>query len=122
LTYFKKFDDYYPHLNSRASQVELTKDIISSVDAIVDKYGEIDNASPDLLNTRRDINSVRGKVNQSFGVSMTQYNSLGYLDDIKESFVQNRRVLAPCTVVKSKDLYWEVQKQEVSRISNPRPR
>jgi DNA mismatch repair protein MutS2 len=46
LTYFKKFDDYYPHLNSRASQVELTKDIISSVDAIVDKYGEIkDNAS-----------------------------------------------------------------------------
>jgi DNA mismatch repair protein MutS2 len=28
LTYFKKFDDY-PHLNSRASQVELTKDIIS---------------------------------------------------------------------------------------------
>jgi DNA mismatch repair protein MutS2 len=70
--------------------VELTKDIISSVDAIVDKYGEIkDNASPDLLNTRRDINSVRGKVNQSFGVSMTQYNSLGYLDDIKESFVQN---------------------------------
>jgi DNA mismatch repair protein MutS2 len=34
------------HLNSRASQVELTKDIISSVDAIVDKYGEIkDNAS-----------------------------------------------------------------------------
>jgi DNA mismatch repair protein MutS2 len=102
LTYFKKFDDYYP-LNSRASQVELTKDIISSVDAIVDKYGEIkDNASPDLLNTRRDINSVRGKVNQSFGVSMTQYNSLGYLDDIKESFVQNRRVLAVLSMYRRK--------------------
>jgi DNA mismatch repair protein MutS2 len=103
LTYFKKFDDYYPHLNSRASQVELTKDIISSVDAIVDKYGEIkDNASPDLLNTRRDINSVRGKVNQSFGVSLTQYNSLGYLDDIKESFVQNRRVLAVLSMYRRK--------------------
>jgi DNA mismatch repair protein MutS2 len=81
--------------------VELTKDIISSVD-IVDKYGEIkDNASPDLLNTRRDIN-VRGKVNQSFGVSMTQYNSLGYLDDIKESFVQNRRVLAVLSMYRRK--------------------
>jgi DNA mismatch repair protein MutS2 len=103
LTYFKKFDDYYPNLNSRASQVELTKDIISSVDAIVDKYGEIkDNASPDLLNIRRDINSVRGKVNQSFGVSMTQYNSLGYLDDIKESFVQNRRVLAVLAMYRRK--------------------
>jgi DNA mismatch repair protein MutS2 len=83
--------------------VELTKDIISAVDAIVDKYGEIkDNASPDLLNTRRDINSVRGKVNQSFGVSMTQYNSLGYLDDIKESFVQNRRVLAVLAMYRRK--------------------
>lgn len=103
LTYFKKFNDYYPHLNSRASEVELTKDIISAVDAIVDKYGEIkDNASPDLLNTRRDINSVRGKVNQSFGVSMTQYNSLGYLDDIKESFVQNRRVLAVLAMYRRK--------------------
>jgi DNA mismatch repair protein MutS2 len=103
LTYFKKFNDYYPHLNSRASEVELTKDIISAVDAIVNKYGEIkDNASPDLLNTRRDINSVRGKVNQSFGVSMTQYNSLGYLDDIKESFVQNRRVLAVLAMYRRK--------------------
>jgi hypothetical protein len=27
------------------------------------------------------MNSVRGKVNQSFGMALTQYNSLGYLDD-----------------------------------------
>jgi DNA mismatch repair protein MutS2 len=33
------------------------------------------------------MNSIRGKVNQSFGVAMTHYNSLGYLDDGKESFV-----------------------------------
>jgi DNA mismatch repair protein MutS2 len=31
--------------------------------------------------------------NQSFGNVITQYSALGYLDDIKESFVQNRRVL-----------------------------
>lgn len=95
LLYFKKFNDYYPNLNSRALQVEFTKDIINMVDDVVDKYGEIkDNASPDLLNIRRDMNLVRGKVNQSFGMAMSQYNSLGYLDDIKESFVNNRRVLA----------------------------
>jgi DNA mismatch repair protein MutS2 len=34
--------------------------------------------------------NIRGKVNQSFGVA--HYNGLGYLDDIKEFFVQNRRV------------------------------
>jgi DNA mismatch repair protein MutS2 len=103
LNYFKKFEDYYPNLNSRASEVELTKDIILMIDDVVDKYGEIkDNASPDLLHTRREMNSVRGKVNQSFGVALTQYNSLGYLDDIRESFVQNRRVLAVLAMYRRK--------------------
>lgn len=103
LNYFKKFDDYYPNLNKRANEVEFTKDIISQIDVIVDKYGEIkDSASPVLLDIRRNMNSVRGKVNQSFGSAMTQYNSLGYLDDIKESFVQNRRVLAVLAMYRRK--------------------
>jgi len=103
LNYFKKFDDYYPNLNAKASEVQLTKEICSLIDVVVDKYGEIkDNASPDLLNIRRDMNLVRGKVNQSFGVALTQYNSLGYLDDIKESFIQNRRVLAVLAMYRRK--------------------
>ncbi|MET3025982.1 DNA mismatch repair protein MutS [Flavobacterium sp. UW10123] len=103
LNFLKKFDDYYPNLNARASRVELTKDIISAIDAIVDKYGEIkDNASPALAGIRQNMNLVRGKVNQSFGVALTQYNSLGYLDDIKESFVQNRRVLAVLAMYRRK--------------------
>jgi len=103
LNFLKKFDDYYPNLNARASRVELTKDIITAIDAIVDKYGEIkDNASPALSGIRQNMNLVRGKVNQSFGVALTQYNGLGYLDDIKESFVQNRRVLAVLAMYRRK--------------------
>ena len=103
LNFLKKFDDYYPNINARASRVELTKEIITQIDAVVDKYGEIkDNASPVLLDIRRNMNLVRGKVNQSFGVALTQYNGLGYLDDIKESFVQNRRVLAVLSMYRRK--------------------
>lgn len=103
LLFFKKFQNYYPNLNNRAAQVEYTKYIIQKIDEIVDKYGEIkDNASPVLINIRRDMNLVRGKVNQSFGQAMTQYNSLGYLDEIKESFVQNRRVLAVLAMYRRK--------------------
>ena len=103
LNFLRKFHDYYPNLNNRGARVELTKDIIIMVDEVVDKYGEIkDNASPDLLNIRREMNAVRGKVNQSFGVALTQYNSLGYLDDIRESFVQNRRVLAVLAMYRRK--------------------
>ena len=103
LLFFKKFHDYYPKLNDKATQVEFTKFIIQKIDEVVDKYGEIkNNASPDLVNIRRDMNLVRGKVNQSFGQAMTQYNSLGYLDEIKESFVQNRRVLAVLAMYRRK--------------------
>jgi DNA mismatch repair protein MutS2 len=103
LLFFKKFHDYYPKLNEKAAQVEYTKFIIQKIDEVVDKYGEIkDNASPDLINIRRDMNLVRGKVNQSFGQAMTQYNSLGYLDEIKESFVDNRRVLAVLAMYRRK--------------------
>ncbi len=103
LQYFKKFEDYYPNLFQKSSQVTLTKEIIKLIEEVVDKYGEIkNNASPDLLNIRRDMNVVRGKVNQSFGMALTQYNGLGYLDEIKESFVQNRRVLAVLAMYRRK--------------------
>lgn len=103
LQFLQKFEEYYPNLNHRAKQVTLTKDIIHMIDDVVDKYGEIkDNASPDLLNIRRSMNAVRGKVNQSFGTALTHYNSLGFLDDIRESFVQNRRVLAVLAMYRRK--------------------
>jgi len=103
LKFFQKFDEYYPKLNQKSSQVEYTKFIIQKIDEVVDKYGEIkDNASPDLINIRRNINIVRGKVNQSFGMALSQYNSLGYLDDIRETVVENRRVLAVLAMYRKK--------------------
>lgn len=103
LLFFKKFNDYYPKLNEKSLQVEYTKFIIQKIDEIVDKYGVIkDNASPELVNIRRDMSLVRGKVNQSFGTALTQYNSLGYLDDIKETIVENRRVLAVLAMYRRK--------------------
>ncbi|WP_438967299.1 endonuclease MutS2 [Flavobacterium sp.] len=103
LKFFLKFEDYYPKLNQKASRVEYTKYIVQKIDEVVDKYGEIkDNASPDLVNIRRDINLVRGKVNQSFGMALSQYNALGYLDDIRETVVENRRVLAVLAMYRKK--------------------
>ncbi|MBF6608602.1 MAG: DNA mismatch repair protein MutS [Flavobacterium sp.] len=103
LLFFKKFDDYYPQLSTKAAAVEYTQDIIRQIDAIVDKYGEIkDAASPALEGIRRDMNGVRIKVNQSFGAALTNYHSQGFLDDIKESFVQNRRVLAVLNMYRRK--------------------
>ncbi len=103
LLFLKKFQDYYPKLHQQATQVEYTKYIIQKIDEVVDKYGEIkDNASPDLVHIRREMSVVRGKVNQSFGQALSQYNSLGYLDEIRESIVENRRVLAVMAMYRRK--------------------
>jgi DNA mismatch repair protein MutS2 len=103
LLFLKKFHDYYPKLNEKATQIEYTKFIVQKIDEIVDKYGEIkDNASVDLVDIRKNINLVRGKINQSFGLALSQYNSLGYLDEIRESIVENRRVLAVLAMYRRK--------------------
>ena len=103
ILFLKKFAEYYPKLNEKASKIEVTKYLINKIEEVVDKFGEIkNNASPDLLNIRRDMGVVRSKVNQSFGMALTHYNNLGYLDDIKESFAENRRVLAVLAMYRKK--------------------
>ncbi len=95
VTYIKKFEEYYPTLNNYASQIEITKAIIEKVDTIVDRFGDIkDNASILLSNLRQSINRIKGKINASFSTALNTYHNLEYLDDIRESVVDNKRVLA----------------------------
>jgi DNA mismatch repair protein MutS2 len=103
IKFLEKFNEYYPTLNARAQQVEYTKEILKGIDKVVDKYGEVkDDASPELQHIRREMNMVKGRINQSFASALTQYNSLGYLDDIRESVVENRRVLAVLAMYRRK--------------------
>ncbi|WP_445734154.1 endonuclease MutS2 [Mariniflexile sp.] len=95
VSFLKKFETYYPNLYEFGSHIEVTKVIIERVDTIVDRFGDIkDNASPLLLDLRQSINKVKGQINQSFVSALNTYHGLEYLDDIRESVVENRRVLA----------------------------
>ncbi|RZS90666.1 endonuclease MutS2 [Aquimarina brevivitae] len=95
IRFFKKYEELYPTLNNTASEVELTNHIIQAIERIIDKFGEVKNdASPLLQKLRKEISTVQGKLNGSFGKDLSRYNSFGYLDEIKESVVDNRRVLA----------------------------
>lgn len=95
VNYLKKFKEYYPNLNEFASHIEVTKVIVEKVDHIVDRFGDIkDNASALLLDLRQSINKIKGKINASFSSALNTYHNLEYLDDIRESVVENKRVLA----------------------------
>ncbi|WP_426430314.1 endonuclease MutS2 [Winogradskyella sp. HB-48] len=93
--FFEKYKDYYPKLYQYSQHVEITTSIIEQVDAVVDRFGDIkDDASPQLLTLRQEIGKLKGKINSSFSSALTRYHGLDYLDDIRESVVDNRRVLA----------------------------
>ncbi len=93
--FFKKFEEYYPSLHTYASKLELLPHVIKEIDSIIDRFGDVkDNATETLYSLRQAINSVRGKINQSFNSALTTYHNLDYLDDIRESVVENKRVLA----------------------------
>ena len=95
LKFFKKFHEYYPLLKALSSELEPNKDISETINGVIDKYGDIRNdASDTLYGLRKSIQSVRTKINTSFNSALSMYNSADYLDDIRETVMENRRVLA----------------------------
>ncbi|GGG46295.1 endonuclease MutS2 [Bizionia arctica] len=95
IKFLKKFDEYYPKLYAYASEIEVTKVVIEQIDSIMDRFGDVkDNASAFLSELRQEINKLKGKINHSFVSALNTYHQLDYLDDIRESVVDNKRVLA----------------------------
>jgi len=95
LKFLKTFEEYYPNLQRYTSHIEVTTEIIEQIDAIVDRFGDLkDNASSLLYELRQGINKLKGKINSSFTTALNTYHNLEYLDDIRESVVENKRVLA----------------------------
>lgn len=95
LRFFNKFKELYPSLYETTEHVEYTKEIIRQIEEIFNRFGEVkDEASPLLEKTRRAMNGVKGKINSSFTSALSTYNQYGYLDEIRESVVENIRVLA----------------------------
>ncbi|WP_272148928.1 endonuclease MutS2 [Tenacibaculum aiptasiae] len=93
--FLKKFETYYPTLFTLSENIEFTTFVSDSIKKIITSYGEVaDNASPVLKQIRKDINNVRGKISESFSRALSRNLTSGYLDDIKETIIDNQRVLA----------------------------
>ena len=95
LHFFNKFKTYYPVLFGYTESLYIDKEIKKTIDGVIDRFGEVhNNASDSLYLTRKEIQRLRSKISSSFNKSLSQYQGADYLDDIRESIVDNRRVLA----------------------------
>lgn len=95
LKYFQKYEEFYVALQQFSETVAFTPVFSDKIKTIIDRYGEIkDSASSELQVIRQRLSVVRGRINSSFSKALSTYAQLDYLDEIKESVVESRRVLA----------------------------
>jgi len=95
LKFLKKLKTIYPSLYNFSEEIDYQKLITENINSIITSFAEVnENASVLLKQIRTEINAVRSKIGSSFTKALSQYSSSGYLDEIRESVVDNQRVLA----------------------------
>jgi DNA mismatch repair protein MutS2 len=95
LLFFDKQETNYPFLADLINQTTYTKEIIELIDTVFDKKGNIKDDASELLSTiRENIASTRIKINRNFEREIKKYDKEGYLGEFKETFINERRVLA----------------------------
>ncbi len=95
LAFFKKYNEFYTHLYEFSGYVDYTNSISEAINAVIDRYGAIkDSASSELAAIRKRLNVVKGQINSSFTKALSRYSTSDLLDEIRETVVDNRRVLA----------------------------
>lgn len=101
--FFKKYKEFYVYMHPFSELVIHNPSISEKINGIIDRYGEVkDDASDDLLSIRKNLKQVKRRIHTSFTKSMNSYSQRGYLDEIKESIVDNRRVLAVSAMFRKK--------------------
>lgn len=103
ILFFNKFSSYFPELYQLTTNIEYTKNITEQIFKIVSNYGEVQNKASELLHSiRKFINETRAQIGESFARELVKYSKAGFLDDIRESIVENQPVLAVAAAHKKK--------------------
>lgn len=95
------FEEYFPVFHNRIQKIDLQKDILKQIEKVFDKHGEIkDDASSELKIVRKGIKATTSKLSATFNGAMRAHRE--FLDDIGESVVDGRRVLAVSAMYRKK--------------------
>jgi DNA mismatch repair protein MutS2 len=93
--FLKKFKTIYPLLFKSSQAIEIFPEIAEMIKAKIDKYGEVlDDATPELKQIRAEKRIIEGQLANSFDKALQRFYKQELLDEIKESVVDGRRVLA----------------------------
>ncbi len=95
IIHFEKFKEYFPTLHQHLAHIEYTKEIILLVNKVFNRFGEVKNdASPALQSIREQLQIVKKTIQENFDKTVTHFAQTGILDEIRESVIDDQRVLA----------------------------
>ncbi|CAD7798848.1 Endonuclease MutS2 [Chryseobacterium aquaeductus] len=93
--FFPTMPDTFPKLMQDASALEYKKEIIDKIDKVFNRFGEVKSeASPILKTLRAEIQVAKKAIQENFNRVLFNYSQSDFLDDIRESIIEDQRVLA----------------------------
>ena len=94
-SFFPKFSENFPNLEEEIKNIEFRKEIIDKISAVFNRFGEVKNeASPLLKEIRESISIAKKNIQENFNKSLNHYAQQDFLDEIRESTIEDQRVLA----------------------------
>lgn len=94
-SFFPKFSENFPNLEEEIKNLEFRKEIIDKISAVFNRFGEVKNeASPLLKEIRESISIAKKNIQENFNKSLNHYTQQDFLDEIRESTIEDQRVLA----------------------------
>lgn len=93
--YFPNFPDIFTNLLKDVSELEFRKEIIDKIDKVFNRFGEVkSDASPLLKTLRTEISHAKKNIQENFNRTLSSLSSTDFLDEIKETVIDDQRVLA----------------------------
>lgn len=106
----------YPELTALAQRIELDANILKRLDKIVDDKGEIyDDASPELLDIRRQMNRKRNEVDAQIGRSLSRAKREGWAPENAEVTIRNGRMVIPMLDTHRRKMKGIIQDESATR-------
>lgn len=93
--FFPQLSEIFPTLLEEIKHLEFRKEIVDKIDKVFNRFGEVKTeASPLLKTLRTEIQHARKAISENFNRALFNYGQSDFLDDIKESIIEDQRVLA----------------------------
>ena len=108
--------DKYPRLRALAERVELDPNLLKRLNKIIDDKGEIfDDASPLLLDIRRQMNRKRNEVDAQISRSLSRAKREGWAPENAEVTIRNGRMVIPMLDTHRRKIKGIIQDESATR-------